>query len=143
MSMQSDSPPRPLPIVDDDNREFWESCARHEMVLQRCDECRAWRYYPVPVCSSCGSFAFRWERVSGAATVYTYSVVERAPSPAFQPELPYVYAVVELAEGPMMPTNIVNVAPSDVSIGMPVQLTYRDLGDGVTLPVFEPGSLPA
>ena len=131
---------RPLPIIDEDNHEFWESCRRHAMTLQRCGSCSAMRYYPAPVCSVCGSLEFSWEAVSGNAVVYTYSVVRRPPSPAFKDEVPYVYAIVELEEGPMMPTNIVGVAVDDVSIGMAVVLTYRDMNDEITLPVFTPES---
>jgi uncharacterized OB-fold protein len=132
--------PRPLPIIDEDNNEFWESCRRHAMLLQRCGRCSAMRYYPAPICSSCGSLDFSWERVSGNGVVYTYSVVRRPPSPAFADEVPYVYAIVELEEGPMMPTNIVGVPVDDVAIGMAVKLTYRDMNDEITLPVFSPTS---
>ena len=47
-------------------------------------------------------------------------------------------AVVELAEGPHLMTNIVECAPDSVRIGMKVRVTYRQVADGVTLPVFEP-----
>ena len=129
---------KPLPVIDDDNREFWESCRRHEMRLQRCDSCDYWRYYPAPVCPECSSFEHTWKPVSGRGTVYTFSVVHRPPSPAFADDLPYVYAVVELAEGPMMSTNIVGVAPEEVRIGMPVVVTYDEVTPEVTLPKFRP-----
>jgi uncharacterized OB-fold protein len=130
--------PRPLPILDEDNREFWESCHRHAMTLQRCSACSRMRYYPAPICSSCGSLDFAWEPVSGNGVVYTYSIVRRPATPAFKDEVPYVYAIVELEEGPMMPTNIVGVPVDDVSIGIPVRLTYRDMTEDITLPVFIP-----
>jgi uncharacterized OB-fold protein len=96
------------------------------------------RYYPAPICSSCGSLDFTWEPVSGKGVVYTYSIVRRPATPAFKDDVPYVYAIVELEEGPMMPTNIVGVPVDDVAIGTPVQLTYRDMTDEITLPVFTP-----
>jgi DUF35 OB-fold domain, acyl-CoA-associated len=73
--------------------------------------------------------------------VYSYTVVHRAPGPAFAAEVPYVVAVVELAEGPHLMTNIVECVPDSVRIGMKVSVTYRQLADGVTLPVFEPKSI--
>jgi hypothetical protein len=78
---------------------------------------------------------------SGRCSVYSYTVVHRAPSPTFAAEVPYVAAVVELAEGPHLMTNIVECVPDSVRIGMKVSVTYRQLADGVTLPVFEPKSI--
>ena len=92
-------PTKPMPIIDDDNAEFWESCKRHQMSLQKCSDCGYWRYYPSPICHKCSSFNFNWKTVSGKATVWTYSIVYRPPSPAFADDVPYVYAVVELDEG--------------------------------------------
>lgn len=129
---------KPLPIIDDDNREFWDSCKRHEMRLQQCSDCGYWRYYPSPVCHSCGSFSHKWTTVSGKATLYTFSTVYRPPSQAFAEDIPYVYAVVELEEGPMMPTNTVGIPPDDVRIGMPLVVTYDDVTPEVTLPKFRP-----
>ena len=132
------TPSKPLPIIDEDNEEFWASCKRREMRLQQCSDCGYWRYYPTPVCHQCGSFNHEWKKVSGRGTVYTYSVVYRPASPAFAEDVPYVYAVVELQEGPMMPTNVVGIEPEKVEIGMPVKVTYDDVTDEVTLPKFEP-----
>lgn len=129
---------RPLPIIDDDNRRFWESCKEHAMELQRCRDCTSFRYYPTPVCDRCTSFAFDWRPVSGRGTVYTFAVVHRAPSEAFLADVPYVYAVVELAEGPMMTTNVVGITPDDVRIGMPVEVVYADVTPEITLARFAP-----
>ncbi len=127
---------KPLPIVDDDNREFWDSCKRHAMRLQQCSACGYWRYAPSPVCHRCSSFEHEWNAVSGRGTVYSFSVIHRAPSAAFADDIPYVYAVVELEEGPMMPTNLVDTPTESVRIGMPVSLSYDDVTDEVTLPKF-------
>jgi uncharacterized OB-fold protein len=129
---------RPTPIIDNDNRPFWAACLSHQLVLQQCDDCRTVRYYPGAICIHCSSPDFRWVEVSGRGTVYTYSIVYRAPSPAFAADVPYVYAVVELAEVPMMPTNIIDIAPEAVRIGMPVTVAFRDVSPEVTLPVFKP-----
>ena len=127
---------KPLPHIDADNREFWDSCKRHAMRLQQCAECGYWRYAPSPVCHCCSSFEHEWKPVSGRGTVYSFSVVHRAPSAAFADDIPYVYAVVELEEGPMMPTNLVGTPTESVRIGMPVCLSYDDVTDEVTLPKF-------
>jgi len=139
-STHSSSPnyDKPLPEIDADNREFWDSCKRHEMRLQHCSACGYWRYYPSPICHQCGSFEVEWRPITGLGTVYTFSVIHHPPVPAFSADIPYVYAVVELDEGPMMPTNIIGVASEDVAIGMRVQVTYDDVTPEVTLPKFAP-----
>lgn len=127
-----------LPVIDEDNRGYWESCKRHAMRLQKCSECGAWRYYPTPVCPKCSSFNFEWAEVSGFGTVYTFSVIYRAPSVLWADDVPYTYALVHLDEGPMMPTNIVGIEPEKVQIGMRVKVTYDDVTPEVTLPKYRP-----
>jgi uncharacterized OB-fold protein len=127
-----------LPEIDEDNEEFFRSCRDHAMRLQRCRSCSRFRYYPSAICPFCQSFSHAWETVSGQATLYTYTVVHRAPSDAWAADVPYVFAIVELVEGPMMPTNIVGCNPEAVRIGMPLRIDYRDVTDDVSLPMFAP-----
>jgi uncharacterized protein len=129
---------KPIPEIDIDNAEYWQSCREHAMKLQHCLQCGYWRFYPGPICHRCGSFDTEWAPVSGRGTIYTRSVVYRPASPAFMDDVPYVYAIVELEEGPMLPTNIVGIDPEAVEIGMAVELTYDDITDEVTLPKFRP-----
>jgi uncharacterized OB-fold protein len=81
------------------------------------------------------------EDVSGRATVLTFSVNHQAWMPG--PELPYVVAIVEIVEeeGVRLTTNIVNCAPDDVYVGMPVRAVFEEHADGdekVWIPLFEP-----
>jgi len=71
--------------------------------------------------------------------VFTYTVAFRPTHPAFAERGPYVIAVVELEEGPKMTTNIINVEPAAVAIGMEVEATFEDVGD-VALVYFRPVS---
>lgn len=125
-----------LPAITLDNQGFWDSCKEHKMKLQKCNECGKFRYFTSPICPNCSSFEFRWEPVTGKATVYTYSVVHRPPSEAWVDDVPYVYAIVQLDEGPMMPTNIVGCSPDDVKIGMKVSVVYDDVTPEITVPKF-------
>ena len=78
--------------------------------------------------------AFR--KSSGRGAVYSYTVVHRPPRPAFT--APYVVAIVELEEGWHLLTNLVDVAPEAVTVGMPVEVAFRALSDAITLPYFRP-----
>jgi hypothetical protein len=108
------------------------------MKLQKCTQCGAFRYFTSPICPECSSFDFRWEPVSGRATIYTFSVVHRPPSDAWIDDVPYVYAVVKLEEGPLMPTNIVGCRPDEVKIGTEVKVTYEDVTPEISIPKFTP-----
>lgn len=128
--------PRPIePSVL--TRPFWEATASGEFLIQRCDSCQAAIFYPRPACPKCGSASLSWEAASGDATVHTFSVARRPTHPKFGGDEPYVVAIVELAEGPHVTTNIVECDPADVRIGMAVELLFDEPGpDGFALPLF-------
>ena len=129
---------KPLPRVDEESRGFWEALARHELYLQRCRDCGTIRFPPRAVCPKDLSDNTEWLRASGRGTVYTFTVTHQNHSVGFREELPYVLAVVELAEGPRLMTNIVGCAPDAVRIGMPVVVEYEDATPELTLPKFRP-----
>jgi uncharacterized OB-fold protein len=79
-----------------------------------------------------------WEDASGQATLYTYSTVYTNDLPPFSERLPYIAAVVDLDEGPRVMTNIVDCDPSELRIGMPLRVAFRELTPEVTAPVFRP-----
>ncbi len=90
-------------------------------------------------CPSCGAPSLSWSRVSGRATVYSYTVAHRPPHPAFAAQLPLVVAIVELEEGPRLVTNIVGCDPADVEVGMAVEATFEPIDEtDMVLPVFTP-----
>lgn len=65
-------------------------------------------------------------------------VVGRAASKAFEPDIPYVIAWVDLEEGPRMITNVVNCPVEDVKLGMKVAVTFEQASKDVWLPKFKP-----
>lgn len=109
--------------------------AENVLRLPRCRDCAAFHFYPRSRCPHCGSADLDWQPVSGAGTVYSYTVVQRAPAPAFADEVPYVVAIVALAEGPHLMSRIVGVPPDAVRIGMAVRARYDHPRKN---PVFEP-----
>jgi uncharacterized protein len=85
-----------VPIVDRDSRPWWEALARHELVLQRCDACAAWRWPARAICGRCGSFAWSWQPISGRGEIVSWVVNHHAFSTAFPS--PYAVVTVRLAE---------------------------------------------
>jgi hypothetical protein len=128
---------KPLPHLDEENRWFWEACARHELYLQKCASCSTIRFYPRALCPSCLSSKTEYLRASGRGTVYTFTVTYQNQAAVFRDELPYVMAYVELDEGPRILTNVVKTPPDAVTIGMPVEVVFEDIDEGLAIPKFQ------
>jgi len=126
----------PTPAVDRETLPWWQAAAEHRLLLQRCNACGRVRLPPGPLCPVCRSFDQGWQEASGRGTVYTYTIVHRAYVPGLP--VPYVVAVVALEEGPKLTSNVVDVAPESVQIGMAVELAWEDMGPGLAVPRFRP-----
>ena len=129
---------KPRPNIDEDIRPFWEGLRRHEFLLFRCKTCGAW-YWPAAYCRNHENDAFmgnlRWQPASGRGRIFSFNVHHWAFHPAFKEEVPYVYALIELDEGPMFGTNVVGCRPEDVRIGQNVEIVFEDHPEeGFTLP---------
>lgn len=127
---------RVLPMPDSDSAEYWEGLARGELRLQRCTACATAQFYPRSQCASCGGDV-EWFTASGRGTVHTFTIVRSHWAEPFSSLVPFTLAIVELAEGPRMMTNLTGIAPEDVRIDLPVELHPVSAGD-VTLPFFTP-----
>jgi uncharacterized OB-fold protein len=117
---------------------FFEAARRHELVIQRCADCRGWIFYPQVFCHLCHSRNLDWERVSGRGTVFSFTVVRHALHAGFASQLPLGVVLIDLDDAPgvRLVSNLVDVANEDIVIGMPVAVTFREI-DGVTLPMFQ------
>ena len=127
-----------LPTIEPETQPFWDGAAAEKLVIQRCETCGGWQHYPRPFCKTCWSEDVAWAEASGDGTLYTYSIVRRNDLPPFDDRVPYVAAIVELAEGPRMVSEVVDCELDDVSIDMALRVTFRDLTEGLKLPVFRP-----
>jgi uncharacterized OB-fold protein len=131
---------KPLPRPTAASLPFWEAAKRHELQIQRCGSCGAHIFYPREVCPECLSSHLQWLKVSGKGTVYSYTIAQAPTHPAFAEDVPYVIAIVELAEGPHLTTNITGCQPDEVRVGMPVVATFDDVTPEMTLVKFRPAS---
>lgn len=127
-----------LPRIDEVSRPYWEGAKRHELLLQKCQECGHYRYPPGETCPSCLSDKLEWVKVSGRGSVYTWTVFHQAYHPAYKDDIPYAVVAVELEEGPRMITNLVNCRIEDIKMGMPVEVAFDDVTEEVSLPKFRP-----
>jgi uncharacterized OB-fold protein len=117
---------------------FWEAAKRHELVMPRCKTCSGLFFYPRELCPNCLSSDLEWVPVSGKGRVYSYTVVHQPAHPAFREDAPYVYAMIQLDEGPRFIANIVGCSIEDVEVDMRVCATFDDVTPEVTLIKFTP-----
>ncbi|MFF3020332.1 Zn-ribbon domain-containing OB-fold protein [Streptomyces sp. NPDC057939] len=129
-----------LPEADDFTRPYWDAAADGRLLLRHCADCGRHHHYPREFCPFCwaGEDRVTWQEASGSATLYTWSVIHRNDLPPFGTRVPYVAAVVDLAEGPRMMTEIVDCAHDDLRIGMPLRVAFREATEDVRVPVFAP-----
>lgn len=137
MTSPAEAPGRPLPHPSPLTQPFWDATKRGELVLQRCSTCHAYVWTPQDACRNCLTETLEWTPVSGRGNVYTFVVLHKAAHPAFQ--APYTIAVIDLEEGPRILSDITEIDPSGVEIGMPVEVAFEDAGP-VGLYHFRPRS---
>lgn len=129
---------RDLPTVDDESKPFWDAAREGRFLIARCRACGTAHHYPRPFCPSCWSDDVAWEDASGLATLYTWSTVHVNEAEPFHSWLPYVAAVVDLAEGPRVMTNVVDCDPASLRVGMALRLSFREATEVISTPVFVP-----
>jgi uncharacterized OB-fold protein len=132
---------KPVPVPDDVSSFHWEAAREGRLAVQRCASCSKWLYPPTIACPRCQSLELVPTDVSGRGTIYSYTVARQAFDPAYMDDIPYTVALVELEEDAdiRILTNIVDIAPADVEVGLPVEVTFVQRGDAA-LPVFRPST---
>lgn len=125
----------PIPVSNADSAPYWQAAKNNKLVLRRCKACGEMHFMPRYLCPVCWSDDLEWVEAKGEGTVHSFSIIRRASSPAFAPRVPYVVALVDLAEGPRMMTNIVGEGALEVAVGDPVTLCFEERGEA-KLPQF-------
>jgi hypothetical protein len=135
----------PVPAVNAETNGWWEEASKHRLVVERCTDCGRTRHPPGPVCPNCRSTESEWFRLPGTGTVFTFTVVRQAFIPSLAEKIPYVVVALDLdgADGARMVSNLIDIDPADVSIGMRVEVVWEDMGPELALPRFRPVTDPA
>ena len=89
------------------------------------------------MCPRCLSTDKEWAPVSGKGIIYTWVnfVYDKSGYPAIK--VPYAVVVVELEEGLRILSNVVDMKPEDIYIGMPVEAVFEDVDEELTLVKFK------
>jgi uncharacterized OB-fold protein len=133
---------KPLPVPDPESAPFWEGAKAHKLMIQRCASTGAYQFPPTTFCQGAGLERPEWVQASGKGKVFSWIVVRHpVPKDIYASEVPYAVALVTLEEGCRVTGNIIGVDVDDITADMPVQVSFRDVTDDITLPVFEPAKV--
>jgi uncharacterized OB-fold protein len=122
------------PHASDLSQPFWYGCALGELRFQRCDDCGLATHTPAYLCAHCASQRLSWERSAGTGTIYSWTIVWRPQSPAF--EVPYAPVIVDVDEGWQILSNVIGCEPGAIAVGLRVTVEFHATESGFSLPYF-------
>ncbi|HEU5302474.1 MAG TPA: Zn-ribbon domain-containing OB-fold protein [Acidimicrobiia bacterium] len=128
---------KPLPNPDAVNGAYWQAAADGRLLVQECPTCGHRQWYPRALCTNCAGTP-EWLECSGRGTVHTFTVIRQFGMKAFRDELPYVIAMIELEEGPLVFGNVTDCDVDDVAIGMPVEVWFTKAADDIGVASWRP-----
>lgn len=126
----------PRPALTHDCSFFWGGTKKRRLLIQRCRSCGRLRHPPGPMCPACQSLKWDTLQARGRGHVYSFVIAHHPPIPPF--EYPHAIGLIELEEGTRLIAGLVDVEPHAVRIGMPVELSWREIDAELVLPVFRP-----
>ena len=135
---EATKPPRPRPGITRDSAFWWEGVQTGKLLIQRCAGCGALRHPPRPMCPRCQSLDWDTVESSGKGVVYSFVVSHYPQVPAF--DYPLAIGLIELEEGTRLVSNVIDVDPADVHVGMPVEVVFEAVEDDWKLPLFRPSA---
>lgn len=130
-------PGYPVPAVNADTKPYWDAARAGKLLLKTCRACRKAHFPPRHLCPTCWTPCSDWIEAKGEGSVYSFTIMRRAPSPEFAVRVPYVIALVALDEGPRMLANVVGEDALAVRVGERVRVVFEQRKDGFALPQFE------
>ena len=130
-----------MPVKTPVSAPFWDSLAEHRIRIQYSPSSDEYVFYPRILAPRTLADDLEWREISGAGTLYTFTVAQRPVAPQFAGDVPQLLAIVQWDEGPRFSTEMVNVDPADLVVGMRVQPVFFDYPDhDVTMLRYEPAS---
>ena len=129
---------RPMPVKTPTSAPFWDALAQHRIVIQYSPSTQAYVFYPRVLAPRTLADDLEWREISGMGTLYSFTVARRPVGPHFADAVPQILGIVEWDEGPRFSTELVDVAPTELCVGMRVKPVFCDYPDafagaGVTM----------
>lgn len=126
------APQRQLPSSDRDSAPYWAALREGRLELQRCRDCRTWRFPARAICARCHSFESQWEATDGCGRISSWVVTHQAFAAGWQDALPSVVVSVALDVAPEIQL-LGNLLSGEPAAALPVRASFPVLGDGVHL----------
>ena len=125
-----------IPVPTPETQHFWDGCRDGKLLLQRCNDTGRAYFPPRPFSPYTGKRNVSVFEASGKGVLYSY-VINQRPAKGF--DAPYAIAIVQLAEGVRMMTNIVECeqTPEALVLDMPLTVKFEAHGD-IAVPLFRP-----
>jgi len=127
---------KPVPRPSPESLPFWEAAKENRLLLPRCNHCNRFFFPPSQRCHHCLSQDVAWAESAGIGRIYSFVVYHRSYHPAFETDIPYVVAIVELDEGVRLLSNIVGAPLEKVHCDARVSVIFENR-DGASIPMFE------
>jgi uncharacterized OB-fold protein len=119
------------PTPNPETEAFWKAAEQGKLLIGRCLDTGKAFFFPRTLSPFTLSDNVDWIEASGRGTIYSFSYMARAPEP-------FAIAYVELEEGPMVLTNIVDCDSDALRIGLPVRLVFKPSDGGPPVAMFTP-----
>lgn len=133
------SEPRPVPEPTPVSAPFWDGLTQRRIIVQYSPSLGRYVFYPRTLAPGTLADDLEWREIDGAGTLYTFTVARRPTGPPWAGAAPQLLAVVQWDVGPRISTELVDVDPADIRIGMRVQPVFCDVPDaGITLLRYRP-----
>jgi hypothetical protein len=131
---------RPAPSPSIDTAAYWQACNRDELLFQRCNVCRRVQFYPRRICIACQAEDLSWEASTRKGSIHSFTIVQRAANRAFDSDVPFVLALIDIDEGYRMMMNVIGDARLETTIGRRVRVVFNRQPDGQNIPqaILEP-----
>lgn len=118
---------KPMPVPTEISAPFWEGLKAQRLLIQQCNACDHWVFYPRRHCPSCLAHDLAWREVSGDASLYSFTIARVATLPDFADEMPQKLAVIELDEGVRINTTLVGLEEDQICIGMRLKPVFAEV----------------
>lgn len=128
---------KPMPRIDVWNKPFWDATREKQFFAQQDEVGNIW-FPPGPISPFNQSDRWKWVALSGRGKVISWVVFHQKYFAGFSDEVPYNVALVQLAEGPVIFTNLCDISNEKIVIGMQVKVEFREMDGTMKLPVFRP-----
>lgn len=131
--------PQPVPEPTPVSAPFWEGLREHRILVQYSPSLGRYVFYPRTLAPGTLADDLQWREIDGAGSVYTFTVARRPTGPPWAQALPQILAVVQWDAGPRVSTELVEVDPADIRVGMRVAPVFCDVpGTDITLLRYRP-----